>query len=249
VTTPISPLPSEGPVLVQPAGSQEWCARILGRLGPIAPLTDEEVLLADEVTHYRNRRHWASLAVPIIDLVAVALLWIAIFGVIEVVPGLGAVLALIFGAYIVVRIIETDNRKLWLIVILPLIAIFWFGVGDPAALGFTVLLFFGMRLVYRIARWRCYFILYVTDRRLLTTQGIFVRQIASMPIARVTDISLTTSTVGRLLDYGDFRVESAGQNQWLSRIRYLARPDEFHQIVLELTTRRVERSANRGDGT
>jgi membrane protein YdbS with pleckstrin-like domain len=248
VTGPIYPDPSAGP-LFDSRESREWCAHILGRLGPIAPLLDDEVLLPGEVTHYRRRRHWAALAPPIVDLAAVALLWIALFGVMEVVPSLGALLAFIFGGYIVFRIIETDNRKLWLIVILPLVALIFFGIGDAAALGFSVVLFFGLRLLYRLARWRCYFILYVTDRRLISTQGIFFRQVASMPIARITDISLRSTAFGRMLGYGDFRVESAGANPILQRIAYLDEPDEFHRIVLELTTRHVERSGDPGDGT
>jgi uncharacterized membrane protein YdbT with pleckstrin-like domain len=248
MTTPISPLPSEGPVIGRAPGSQEWCARVFSRLGPIAPLTDEEVLLGDEITHYRRRRHWAVLAPPILDLAAVFLLFFALFAVMEIVPSLGAVLATIALGYIVVRVIETDNRKLWLILIVPLIAIFFFGIGDAAALGFSVVLFFLMRLGYRAARWRCYFILYITDRRLISTQGVFFRQVASMPIARITDISLRSTAFGRMLGYADFRVESAGANPILQRIAYLDHPDEFHQIVLQLTTRHVERGGG-GDGT
>ena len=103
-----------------------------------------------------------------------------------------------------------------------------------------------MRFGYRLARWRCYFILYITDRRLISTQGIFFRQVASMPIARITDISLRSTAFGRALGYGDFRVESAGANPILQRIAYLDHPDEFHRTVLYLTTRPVQPS---GDGT
>ena len=64
----------------------------------------------------------------------------------------------------------------------------------------------------------------VTEVRMVLVSGFMVRKVAMMPLARVTDMSFRRSALGRLLGYGEFIVESAGEEQALrtltsSRIR------------------------------
>lgn len=52
-----------------------------------------------------------------------------------------------------------------------------------------------------------------------------------MPLAKVTDLTYERTIVGRLLGYGVFVIESAGQQQALSRIAYIPHPDQLYHEV------------------
>ncbi|HWB73161.1 MAG TPA: PH domain-containing protein [Egibacteraceae bacterium] len=71
----------------------------------------------------------------------------------------------------------------------------------------------------------------VTDRRVFETSGVFNRNVASMPLGKVTDMTYRRNVWGRLLGYGEFIVESAGQEQALSRIDHLPQPDHFYRTL------------------
>ena len=75
-----------------------------------------------------------------------------------------------------------------------------------------VLLYFLQRVA---ARQATYFT--VTDNRMILVSGFAVRKVAMMPLTRVTDMSFRRSALGRLLGYGEFIIESAGQERVRSR--------------------------------
>ncbi len=58
----------------------------------------------------------------------------------------------------------------------------------------------------------------VTDKRILLITGLLYRKLAVMPLAKVTDLTYERSPLGRILGYGTFIMESAGQDQALSRV-------------------------------
>lgn len=71
----------------------------------------------------------------------------------------------------------------------------------------------------------------VTNRRVLLVTGVLNRKVGIMPLIKVTDLTFEQTLQGRLLGYGTFIVESAGQDQALSRIDYMARPlHRYRQI-------------------
>ena len=71
----------------------------------------------------------------------------------------------------------------------------------------------------------------VTNRRVLLVTGVLSRKVGIMPLIKVTDLTFEQSVFGRMLGYGTFIVESAGQDQALSRIDYMARPlHRYRQI-------------------
>ncbi len=55
-----------------------------------------------------------------------------------------------------------------------------------------------------------------------------------MPLTRVTDMSFRRSALGRLLGYGEFIVESAGQEQALRTINFLPYPEQLYLEVCGL---------------
>jgi uncharacterized membrane protein YdbT with pleckstrin-like domain len=74
----------------------------------------------------------------------------------------------------------------------------------------------------------------VTSQRLLLLQGVIVRKVNMMPLAKVTDMSFRRSTIGRVLGYGEFIVESAGQDQALSNVRFIPYPEQLYLEVCGL---------------
>lgn len=71
----------------------------------------------------------------------------------------------------------------------------------------------------------------VTNRRVLLVTGVLSRKVGIMPLIKVTDLTFEQTLFGRMLGYGTFIVESAGQDQALSRIDYMARPlHRYRQI-------------------
>jgi membrane protein YdbS with pleckstrin-like domain len=88
-------------------------------------------------------------------------------------------------------------------------------------------------LAYRVWVWsQDYFI--VTSRRMLLATGVVTRKVAMMPLVKVTDMSFQRSSLGRLLGYGEFILESAGQEQALRRVDHLPYPEQLYLEVCGL---------------
>jgi membrane protein YdbS with pleckstrin-like domain len=74
----------------------------------------------------------------------------------------------------------------------------------------------------------------VTNRRVLLISGLLTRNVAIMPLIKVTDLTYQQSPAGRILGYGSFIIESAGQQQALSRVDFLPQPNKRYQQVSAL---------------
>jgi hypothetical protein len=55
-----------------------------------------------------------------------------------------------------------------------------------------------------------------------------------MPLAKVTDMSFKRTIAGRMLGYGEFILESAGQDQALTNVDYLPYPEQLYLEVCEM---------------
>lgn len=87
-----------------------------------------------------------------------------------------------------------------------------------------------VRLLIKIYTWlEDYFV--VTSERLILATGVFTRTVNMMPLTKVTDMSFKRSAMGRLLGYGEFIVESAGQDQALKHIEHLPYPEQLYLEV------------------
>ena len=88
-------------------------------------------------------------------------------------------------------------------------------------------------LVFKVFEWSVdYFI--VTSRRMLLASGVITRKVAMMPLVKVTDMSFQRSSLGRLLGYGEFILESAGQEQALRVVDHLPYPEQLYLEVCGL---------------
>ncbi len=101
------------------------------------------------------------------------------------------------------------------------------GNGALLSLIWWIWLLLLVRFVWKVADWYVdYFV--ITSRRMLSTYGIITRKVAMMPISKVTDMSFRRSVMGRVLGYGEFVLESAGQDQALTNIKYLPYPEQLY---------------------
>jgi uncharacterized membrane protein YdbT with pleckstrin-like domain len=90
-----------------------------------------------------------------------------------------------------------------------------------------------LRLVIKVVEWvETYFV--VTSQRFLLATGLITRQVKMMPLAKVTDMTFERSAWGRILGYGEFIIESAGQNQALERVKHLPYPEQLYLEVCGL---------------
>ncbi len=80
--------------------------------------------------------------------------------------------------------------------------------------------------------WRRYFVL--TENRLMLITNLLIVEVGMMPLAKVTDMRFHQTTFGRVFAYGEFIVESAGQDQALSRVQPVPYPTQMYQEILKL---------------
>ena len=98
--------------------------------------------------------------------------------------------------------------------------------------------FFFLRLGWKLWQWYEDRI-YVTTHRVVEVSGVLTRNVASIPLIKVTDMTYRRSVPGRVLGYGELVLESAGQRQAIERIAYIPAPDRFYRTVTSLLAARV----------
>jgi hypothetical protein len=178
------------------------------------PLGPTGVLIKGERIKYNERRHWAILIRPFLETLAV-LTFVTMFAG-GVPTGLDC----------------SDSAA-------PaglLIGFTAFGVTGMAIMAILVA---AGRFIYTAAMWAFYERLYITNRRVIAAAGFLGAQIDTMPLTRVTDINYQTSVLGELLGYGVLRVETAGQDQALGLLEFLDKPNNFYEILIDLSTAAV----------
>ncbi|MEP7161625.1 MAG: PH domain-containing protein [Dermatophilaceae bacterium] len=123
------------------------------------------------------------------------------------------------------------------------------------AVGLAIVLIVGMRspsnaglpLVTEVLWW-CWFLLLgravlitydwrrtwfvATNNRLLLVHGFVIRKVAMMPLGKVTDMTYERSVLGRLLGFGTFVLESAGQDQALRVMDHIPKPDDAYRAII-----------------
>ena len=90
-----------------------------------------------------------------------------------------------------------------------------------------------LRLIIKVFEWvETYFV--VTSQRFLLATGLVTRKVNMMPLSKVTDMSFQRSAMGRILGYGEFILESAGQDQALNKVDHLPYPEQLYLEVCGL---------------
>jgi len=147
-------------------------------------------------------------------------------------------------------VIVDEVRHHWIVYVLPALEaavgvtlVLWTAVvrADLAWLPFSVGL-----CVLAHAAWRAMrehmdrFV--ITNMRVFRVHGVLSHQLATMPLTRILDITVSKPLHGRLLGFGHFCFESAAQEQGLRDIHFVGRPDERDLAIQRV----VQRSGLRG---
>lgn len=82
----------------------------------------------------------------------------------------------------------------------------------------------------------------ITNMRVFRLHGVLSRQLSTMPLSRILDITVAKPLSGRFLGYGHFVFESAAQEQGLRDIRFVGAPDTRDLMIQRV----VQRSGLRG---
>lgn len=108
--------------------------------------------------------------------------------------------------------------------------------ADLAGLGsivILVILFLLGRLAWRYFEWTRNLI-FITGKRVITVTGIFTRNVAMLPLGKLTDMNYIRTPLGYILGYGSFRMETAGQNQAVEMLQHVPYPDDSYRYVQNL---------------
>ena len=90
-----------------------------------------------------------------------------------------------------------------------------------------------LNLIWQAVNWAVdYFV--VTSQRIMLTSGLLTRKVGMMPLGKVTDMSFQRSFGGQLFGYGEFIIESAGQDQALRNIDHIPYPEQLYLEVCEM---------------
>jgi hypothetical protein len=89
------------------------------------------------------------------------------------------------------------------------------------------------RMIWKAIDWVGTFFV-VTSQRMLLVSGVLIRHVAMMPLAKVTDMTFHRSSTGRLLGFGQFTIEAAGQDQALSTIDHVPYPEQLYLEICAL---------------
>jgi membrane protein YdbS with pleckstrin-like domain len=87
-------------------------------------------------------------------------------------------------------------------------------------------------IAWRVAHWWLTKFV-ITNKRLMSTEGVVARRVAMMPLLRVTDMRYVQSVLGRALNYGTFTLESASRRNAMRRIVDLPNPNELYLRLVE----------------
>lgn len=104
----------------------------------------------------------------------------------------------------------------------------------PAGLTVLVVVWLGIMgwVLFDVGEW--YFDRFIlTNKRVMLVTGIIARKVAMLPLGKVTDMKYTQTPMGRVLGYGTFEIESAGQDQALRRVKNLPNPTNVYLQVVE----------------
>jgi hypothetical protein len=199
----------------------------------LLPLAPGEILVPGEQVYYRHSKHWVAMVEPVAETLGVLFLLALAFG--DAPPALGFVVisAIMFSVLLVARWFTERDWSWSDYAVIGFVALIFLEIG-PGTETFVVFIaiFLVVRLLFTMIRWAFYEERFVTDRRIIETSGLFGSRVSSIAMARVTDLTLYRSVPGEFFNFGELRVETPGQVQALDRIRYLRKPNDFHDAVV-----------------
>lgn len=109
--------------------------------------------------------------------------------------------------------------------------------GRPIPILDTIVLWLALAMTayfaYRALEWwrTCYL---VTDERVLLVSGVLSVNVTAVRLSRVTETSFSRSIGGRILGYGELKLDAAGEQLSLASLKHLPRAAEVYRLVTSL---------------
>ncbi len=178
-----------------------------------------------------GKYHWLVWVTPFVLTTAIGLLDVSVGRNVQFIAFVGVLIVLYL------KLVGPLRKWPWLAVVF-LVA----GVVVLAEFkdGFLTWLFAGS-LAYSGYRWLDHrwttFVL--TTGRIVRRSGILTTQTATMNLRALTDMRLEETVLGQLLNYGHFFVESAGQDQAFSELRFVPDPEHLYQLIMTVALGRT----------
>lgn len=90
-----------------------------------------------------------------------------------------------------------------------------------------------MRLVWRVLQWEFELVL-LTNQKVIHVHGVLSRRIASTPLAKASEFTVSQSLLGRVFDYGSLVVDvPGGREQALHGLAYLPDPAGLYRLITD----------------
>jgi hypothetical protein len=195
----------------------------LDKLGP-----DQKRYLAPGETEVLSARlHPIAAVLPFLRVVGLILL-VRALGTAEAPVMIGALL-LVLAAWLTTTFHQVDLLTAVALVVAGYLAAIVYGMADTVA-GLGLLAALVVAVIELVDFFRTK--IFLTDRRLFRVSGLFTSVVATMPLRSLTDLRFDQTLPGKILNYGHFAVESAGQRQALSELRFVAHPGHFYKQVM-----------------
>lgn len=105
-----------------------------------------------------------------------------------------------------------------------------FGVGGLLLVTLLMVCFWALR---EVGHWFDRHLV-LTNKRIMVIEGLVAKSVNSMPLPKLTDMVYHRSSLGRVLGYGLFDVESAGQDQALKIMNFVPDPDNTNLQISHL---------------
>lgn len=178
------------------------------------------------------RLSWVYGALPLFRVVVIALAIVfaqsGTFGIWIIPIGLGAVQLIRMAGF---------AGDLGFVTVAAILALLWAGAQFTLDDGTRNILLWSLAIAAILKGVMDFFFtrLFLTDKRILMRTGILTERRSTLPLRALTDMRYDQTLFGRMFDYGHFFVESAGQNQALSQLRFVDAPLRFYRIVMELS--------------
>jgi len=103
---------------------------------------------------------------------------------------------------------------------------------------FFAVVFLLLRALWKLWEWR-ESLIFISGYRIIYVHGLISRRVEMMPLGKLTDMSYIRTPLGLVLGYGTFILESAGQDQALSKLTPIPDPDASYRYVQNLLFKRA----------
>lgn len=191
---------------------------------------ESKYLAANEEIVYTERLNWVYGALPLFRVVVIALaIVLARLGTFD--------LWIIPIAILAIQLIRMAGfaGRLSFVAVAAILALIWAGAEFTLDESTRNALFWSLLIAAIIKGVLDFYFtrLFLTDKRILLRTGILTERRSTLPLRALTDMRYDQTLLGRVFDYGHFYVESAGQDQALSQLRYVDNPIDFYKTVME----------------